>query len=68
MDHKRCSISKGLLPYQVLFRGIDEPKYDFRTPTPRKRVRVHSTGLKKEHKFVSRREIVSKYTYVHVHV
>lgn len=37
MDRKRCSGSRELLPYKSLFRGISEPKYDFRAPIPRKR-------------------------------
>ena len=37
MDRKRCSVSRELLSYKSLFRGINDPKYNFRSPIPRKR-------------------------------
>jgi hypothetical protein len=47
MDRKRCSISRELLPYKSLFRGINDPKYDFKSLMPRKRA------------FSQRRKVVS---------
>ena len=31
MTSKRCEVSEDLLPYRKFFRGINEPKYDFRS-------------------------------------
>ena len=53
MDRKRCSVSRELLPYRSLFRGINDPKYDFKAPIPRKRA------------FPRRKKVVSNLSLAH---